>query len=198
MTKIALNLAKDTSDWSVVQGRKCGDCTICCRIMPVQDPQLSKAHGIRCKNQTHHGCKIYEWRPATCKHWYCGWLVGVGVDGMSRPDRAGYVVDPIADFVTITSPQLNDGNPFDQAAVVIWVDPKTPEKWRQDENLFEFFERWGKQGFVTLVRYSSLLCATVFPTSLTGQPVHISEPKRAELKETHPESKYARAQEALK
>ncbi len=192
-------LARDTSTWTRIEGRKCGDCTLCCRILPVHDPNLNKDHGVRCKHQRHTGCVIYENRPNTCRQWSCGWLVGLGVDKMSRPDRSGYVVDPIADFAILTSPHMNDGKPFDQPMVVVWVDPKTPDKWRSDEALFEFFERWGEQGFGALVRYSSTLCVTVFPKSLTKlDTVTITPPKEAVLSETDPKVKFNRAKAALR
>ena len=38
--------------------RQCGDCTLCCRLLPVRS--LNKGAGERCKHQSHaRGCKVY-------------------------------------------------------------------------------------------------------------------------------------------
>ena len=76
--------------------RQCGDCQLCCKLLPV--PPLEKKAGQRCQHQKFgKGCTVYHSRagmPMECSIWNCRWLVNDDADELSRPDRVHYVIRP--------------------------------------------------------------------------------------------------------
>ena len=71
--------------------KKCGTCTMCCRIMGVADmePEPKPAH-VWCKHcEIGKGCKIYESRPPSCREFNCMWLQDERdiFDDSQRPDK---------------------------------------------------------------------------------------------------------------
>ena len=146
--------------------RKCSDCTLCCKLLPVREMQ--KKAGERCRNQRLHGCAVYMKRgfPASCELWSCRWLVNDDTADLRRPDRSHYVIDVMPDFVTV---QPHDGSePTNIAVVQVWCDPKHPDAWR-DPELLRYLERRGAQdGMAALVRFNSQDGVTVFPPALSA------------------------------
>jgi hypothetical protein len=84
----------DTSSRSdLVPGRECGTCTICCKTLKIDVPELKKLAGVSCQHCTEgHGCRIYETRPPVCKQWYCGWRLIPELTDHWRPDRCGVLI----------------------------------------------------------------------------------------------------------
>lgn len=132
-------------------GRQCGGCSLCCRLVPVEE--LHKPAGKRCKHQRFaRGCMIYAVRPISCREWSCMWLIGdeggQPLD-LARPDRSHYVVDVMPDIIRITN---NETGKVDQIDVMqVWVDPAYPDAWK-DKALLDMIER---VGVIALVRYDS-------------------------------------------
>lgn len=79
--------------------RSCGDCDVCCRLMPVAE--LNKPSGVRCEKMRtgpETGCSIYEDRPNVCRVWACVWRSGSNLFNSTeeeRPDRSGIMLDTI-------------------------------------------------------------------------------------------------------
>ena len=98
--------------------RKCGDCQLCCVLLPVADGAavtlpngrvhqmagLNKPANTRCPYQKHGvGCKLHGTKdmPYSCSIWVCKWLTGDDTADLPRPDRSHYVIDPMPDVVGI-------------------------------------------------------------------------------------------------
>ncbi|MDG1022165.1 MAG: hypothetical protein P8O77_11815 [Emcibacteraceae bacterium] len=48
----------------LVENRECGEFTACCVELTIEDPDLVKLPGVKCKNlHKSGGCKIYNERP---------------------------------------------------------------------------------------------------------------------------------------
>jgi hypothetical protein len=124
---------------------------------------FDKPAGERCPHQRHDGCKVYAQRPFGCRYWNCRWLVDDAGD-TSRPDRAGYVIDVIPDFVTAVG---EDGVRTNIEVIQIWVDPKRPDAWR-DNALFAYLERRSKEGKAALIRFNSRDAVTLMPPSMSA------------------------------
>lgn len=111
-------------------GKSCGACTACCYTVPVQvDGYQLVAPFARCRflapfGAVQHGCTIYSDRPKPCRHWACSWLSSDLPDEF-RPDRCGFVVDPVPDLVAV--------NGVEQPAVQVWAIPGHEEDWRDPE-----------------------------------------------------------------
>ncbi len=77
----------------VIPGRDCGTCTVCCVELTIDDPELQKVQGYRCKNLVASGgCGIYATRPGTCRRYECGWRLLKWVRAELRPDRSGVLI----------------------------------------------------------------------------------------------------------
>jgi len=73
--------------------RKCGACTLCCRLTAI--PELNKQYGVWCRHcSIGEGCKAYEQRPPSCYSYECLWLKG-GLPDNLRPDRCKVVFEEL-------------------------------------------------------------------------------------------------------
>ena len=135
--------------------RTCGDCQLCCKLLPVRE--LSKDANTRCQHQKHgKGCGVYGSKamPMSCKLWNCRWLLNDQTTHLSRPDRAGYVIDVMPDFVTHRN-ELS-GAEIALPVVQVWIDPARPLAWRQDAYFMAYLEAIAiTQGLYALVRNGS-------------------------------------------
>ena len=75
-------------------GRQYGDCSMCCKILLITVPELSKPAGEWCKHcrPGKGGCSIYKTRPDICKGFACMWLVDPDFTEDWKPTRAKIVV----------------------------------------------------------------------------------------------------------
>jgi hypothetical protein len=101
----------DEKNPPLVPGRECGDCNVCCVDMTIDDPALRKPQGVRCHNALpDNRCIIYETRPQTCRHFFCGWRMLKWIKPGLRPDTSGVLVT--LTFANKTSPQAGMGVMF--------------------------------------------------------------------------------------
>lgn len=126
-------------------------------------PEFDKPAGVPCPHQSHKGCKVYARRPFGCRVWNCRWLTGDDTADLRRPDRSRYVIDIMPDFIT-----MEHGNGATNIQVVqVWVDPKTPNAWRNDPALLAYLDRRGKDGIAALIRFNGSDAIAVFPPSMS-------------------------------
>ena len=74
---------------TLVPGRECGGCTVCCVAPNIDKPEIQKVSGARCRHACGAGCAIHDSRPPVCRAFYCAWRT---VDIFSeewRPDLSG-------------------------------------------------------------------------------------------------------------
>lgn len=174
MTNIKLVLQDD----NLPGARKCGGCTLCCKLLPVHDGilidgkrqrgNLDKLAGERCPHQRFKkGCAVYNTSkmPSCCKVWNCRWLTGDDTADLSRPDHSHVVLDLMPDFITLVDNET--GEKRNVEVVQVWCDPHHPEAWRAP-SLLSYFERRGQQGIAALIRYNSNDAFTLFPPSMSG------------------------------
>jgi hypothetical protein len=139
--------------------RKCGDCQLCCRLLPVRG--IDKKANERCKHQKFGvGCAVYHTpeMPFECGVWNCRWLVNDDTDDLRRPDRSHYVIDIMPDFVEA------GGQPME--VIQIWVDPRYPDAHR-DPALRAYLARRAFEGKIGLIRYNSKDAFTLIAPALT-------------------------------
>ena len=145
--------------------RHCGDCTLCCRLLPVRT--LGKGAGERCRHQFSRGCRVYHKPsrgfPAECGLWSCKWLTDPATAALRRPDRSHYVIDAVPDMIRVTNSATAEVH--EMPCLQIWLDPGFPEAW-QDPALFAFIEASGKPA---LIRRDQTEGFGIFPPSVTGE-----------------------------
>lgn len=107
-------------DAPLVPGRSCDRCTLCCKVMRVQE--LAKPKSTWCPHcAIGKGCTIYETRPEECRGFFCGYR---------RWSEVGEHWFP-ADSKMLLSPEL------DGTRIGIHVDPGSPSAWRKEPYLSE-------------------------------------------------------------
>jgi hypothetical protein len=150
-----------------VGGRQCGDCQLCCKLLPVRS--LDKPAGRRCQHQRHGlGCMVYARLNAVsreCHEWNCRWLVDPDTAGLPRPDRCHYVIDMMPDYVFIA--EANRSMPV----VQIWVDPAFRNAHREPK-LRAWLDRLAREhGVMAVVRWDSRAGLVLIPPSMnvTGE-----------------------------
>ena len=165
--------------------RQCGDCTLCCRLLPV--PPLGKLANTRCQHQKiDRGCAIYEKRPGCCRTFACAWLVDPETGDLSRPDRSRYVIDISLDYISIRN---DDSGEIERQVPVmqIWLDPAEPDAWRDDKALRAYLARRGEQGIAALMRNGAEAGFVVFPPALASDGEwHVNPTKMAREVEHKP------------
>jgi hypothetical protein len=74
---------------TLIPGRDCGECTVCCVWPTINKPEIQKQSGAACRHCTQQGCGIYETRYPICRSYYCAWRT-VDIFGEDwRPDKSG-------------------------------------------------------------------------------------------------------------
>lgn len=148
--------------------RQCGDCQLCCKLLPVRE--LDKGANTRCQHQRHgKGCAVYN-RPAmpfSCKAWNCRWLLEDRTEDMRRPDRVGYVIDVMPDFVTMR----NDlsGELHHIPVLQVWVDPARPDAWRNDPDFKKYVARMGEaERLCAIIRNGSVDAVFLAPPNINS------------------------------
>jgi hypothetical protein len=146
--------------------RHCGECQLCCKLLPV--PPLGKKAGERCRYQKFgKGCAVYRGAamPPECRLWSCRWLVNDDTADLPRPDHAHYVIDMMPDFITIR--ENATGEKQHVQVVQIWCDPKHPDAHR-DPHLRAYLRRRGAEGIAALVRFGSAHGITLIPPEMSA------------------------------
>ena len=81
-----LDLFKLAAETSVVPGRSCGTCTMCCKLFDI--PEIPTTVGKWCRHcAPGKGCRIHDARPETCRKFFCGWMVSAVLGPEWKPDR---------------------------------------------------------------------------------------------------------------
>lgn len=130
--------------------RTCGDCTLCCVVMPVRE--ITKRANVRCEYlrgllsiNGGVGCSIYRDRPFGCRTFNCMWLKGA--DAGARPDQSHLVIDQAPDFVECVD---DDTGAVTRVVIIqVWIDPAYPEAHRDPD--FRRWLRWTNRP--ALIRY---------------------------------------------
>ncbi len=99
---------------SVVPGRRCGDCSLCCKLLRIK--AFDKPLGVWCAHCApgRGGCTIYHTRPAECRKFYCDWLLSPALGEVWRPNKCKMFIG-------------REGN-----LITIHVDPSDPQAWRRE------------------------------------------------------------------
>jgi len=117
------------------KNRQCGECSLCCKAVAVQD--LNKPAGQWCAHFSRgHGCTIYSDRPQSCRAFNCHWLLDETMGDEWYPRQCKMVVQAT------------------EAALLVHVDPGTHQPWRREPYLSKLVVLAGQlveQGRMVLV-----------------------------------------------
>ncbi|MBB4006379.1 hypothetical protein [Allorhizobium taibaishanense] len=103
--------------------RRCGTCTLCCRLPDIEE--LDKPANQPCRHCNQTGCRIYEARPQLCRDFLCLWM-----EGHIGPEW---------------HPQDSHMMVYGQGAqVTVLVDPAFPDVWQRPP-YSDQMRRWASQ-----------------------------------------------------
>jgi hypothetical protein len=105
-------------------GRRCGECSLCCRLLDVQELKPTGEWCPHCKPGA-GGCTIYQKRPPVCRNYACAWLMNSELNDLWFPAYARIVVD---------GAYYPDQEPTSaiNAMMRFHVCPHTPDRWREE------------------------------------------------------------------
>jgi hypothetical protein len=104
---------------SVVPGRSCGSCSMCCKLYDL--PEVQSPAGKWCRHcAPGKGCTIHETRPEVCRKFFCGWMVSPGLGPEWKPERAKLIVRLV----------VPDG---EMPCLAVDVDEGYPDAWRRPD-----------------------------------------------------------------
>jgi hypothetical protein len=96
-----------------MSARACGDCTLCCKVMAIED--LAKPAGQWCRHcKPGLGCRIYDSRPSECRDFNCLWLIDERFGPHWRPSKSKLVLTTSEDGIEAR------------------CDPGFPDAWRKE------------------------------------------------------------------
>ncbi len=145
--------------------RQCGDCTLCCKLLPV--PEINKPGYTRCQLQSHKGCKVHAMSimPEACRLFSCRWLADPTTTGLVRPDRSRYVIDMTLDYFPIT-PE-DGGEPVVTPVIQIWVDPAFPRA-HEDPKLAVWLAMIGERhNIAAIIRIRPDMATVLVPPAMS-------------------------------
>jgi hypothetical protein len=113
----------------VATGRSCGSCSLCCKLLRIDDGDFHKPAGQWCEHckPSRDGCSIYNTRPMICRGFACGWLVDPNVSDAWQPLRSKMVLS-----MTVNDTKTVAGAIFRWLWFNIDVDPGSPGVWRRE------------------------------------------------------------------
>jgi len=132
--------------------RPCGDCTLCCRVLPVAE--LEKPAGIWCQHAMGgKGCAIYADRPFSCSAWSCLWAATKEWPEELQPRRSHVIFDMMTDSVALRNNVTGESQ--ERSVIQLWVDPRFPNAYRAPIVRRAIEEIARMFGMATLVRIGS-------------------------------------------
>jgi hypothetical protein len=145
--------------------KSCGTCNLCCKVYDVED--VGKKAGHLCQHtRIEAGCGIWGLHPQICQDFKCLWLKHDDLNGLWRPDVAGFVLRLEPNGTTLN----------------IDVDPDRPKAWQQ-EPYYTQFKLWSVG-----IRTSENLVVVYAPEGLyvitPDEDLYLKTPKRGDILET--------------
>lgn len=121
-------MSSDAQTPKLVAGRSCGACSLCCKLMRVDE--FDKPQGVWCRHCApgRGGCAIHASRPAVCRDFHCGWLVGPNLGPEWQPLTCRMII-----FFE------SNGN-----RLAVHVDPNHPQAW-QREPYYRQLKGWSRE-----------------------------------------------------
>ena len=119
--------------------RQCGSCTLCCKILAVQE--IEKPPGrlcVHCKEG--RGCRIYAERPHSCRSFNCYFLTNPKLREEWRPSKSRIVL--------VVSP--------DGLRIGAHIDPERPSAWRR-EPFCTALKAWAKDALARRERIGQVI-----------------------------------------
>jgi len=143
----------------------CGECTLCCKVYEIED--FEKKPGTVCHHvRPEGGCGVWGLHPKICQEFKCLWLKHDDMNGLWRPDHAGFVLRLEPNGTTLA----------------IDVDHDRPHAWKR-EPYYSQIKLWSEvmpknEGLVLVYAPEGLYVITPM------EDLFLKAPKRGDILET--------------
>jgi len=112
-------IEQEINQESATSGRSCNGCTICCKVLLIDQPDIQKPANEWCKHcDSQFGCRIYATRPRVCRGFTCKWLVNPELGDEWWPKLS-----------KIIQYELSQN---EQHGWIFQVDVTVPNRWREE------------------------------------------------------------------
>jgi hypothetical protein len=113
---------------AIVAGRTCGECSMCCKIMNVDE--FEKPQGVWCRHCApgRGRCTIHDDRPPVCRNYSCGWLISSSLGAEWKPSICKMLIN----FEK------------DKGLISVHVDSGHPGAWRR-QPYYGHLKQWARQ-----------------------------------------------------
>jgi Fe-S-cluster containining protein len=129
-------LKQDPNEADAAAGRQCGDCSMCCKTLPIDE--ISKPAHQWCQHaRPGSGCAIYETRPAVCRGFACTWLVSKDLKPHWKPTKCKMVLH-------------TKGHERGGGVMMVQVDRDYPNAWRRSP-YYEELKAWCRRIKIEIV-----------------------------------------------
>jgi hypothetical protein len=109
---------QDLKELQAAPGRACGSCSMCCKLLLVDELGKPAHQWCRHCRPGNGGCTIYPTRPLACRAFACEWLINPLLGDEWQPSRSKMVM-------LFAKPNGS----YDQ--LVLIVDPGWPDVWQR-------------------------------------------------------------------
>src|SRR6185436_14463741 len=122
-----------------VSDRECGTCTLCCKLLAVQE--INKPPATLCAHcEEGQGCRIYGTRPKQCRLFNCYFLTNKDLREQWRPSKSRIVL--------VVTP--------DRTRIGSHVDPERPGAWRR-EPFYSTLKKWSREALMRAQQIGQVL-----------------------------------------
>lgn len=97
---------------------QCEECNLCCKLLPINDTQLTKPQGILCEH-CDGGCSIYDTKPVSCTNFDCVYIED-SLDSSLRPDKIGIIFEKVTTKIYMAL--LEDYNNWKSTEVLEYIN----------------------------------------------------------------------------
>jgi len=108
--------------------KECGDCTLCCLLLPVHGVKDGPTGGVNtnCKFCTHH-CTIHEKRPPICRSFDCEWKLKDDMSEELKPNKCNVIFQYINKYSVLCLVHFNNLDAWKSETVMNHIEKLNSE-----------------------------------------------------------------------
>ena len=95
--------------------RNCGDCTLCCLLLPV--PGVKVGINTNCQHCTNK-CEIHDKRPNICRSFECEWILEDDMSEELKPNKCNVIFEYINEESVLCLVHFDDLNAWKRESVM--------------------------------------------------------------------------------
>tara|TARA_R110000772_G_scaffold47449_4_gene108523 strand:+ start:65 stop:514 length:450 start_codon:yes stop_codon:yes gene_type:complete len=136
--------------------RECGECTLCCLILPIIDTQSPP--NTLCKHCTlSKGCGIYDTRPNNCRNYNCEWILSDDIPMDLKPNKSHMIFEKITHTIQLAN-----------------LEHTHLDAWKE-QNVLDYIQELNDKGISVIISSFTNTEKVIFPSTGRSQSSVVSE-----------------------